>query len=70
MPAGEPIELAFALLPASHVFAKGSSIRITVAFADADNFTTPALDPRPQVRILRDTAHASVVELPVIPAPR
>ena len=70
MPAGQPIELVFALLPASHVFAKGSSIRIAVAFADADNFTTPALDPRPQVRILRNAAHASVVELPVIPALR
>ncbi|HWP10875.1 MAG TPA: CocE/NonD family hydrolase, partial [Ramlibacter sp.] len=68
MPAGQPVELVFALLPASHVFAKGSSIRVTVTFADADNFATPVLQPRPQVRVWRDAGHPSAVELPVRPA--
>jgi putative CocE/NonD family hydrolase len=68
--ANDPIELVFALLPTSRVFAKGSRIRVTLAFADADNFVTPALEPRPQVRVLLDSAHPSGIELPLgTPAP-
>jgi uncharacterized protein len=63
MPPPGPVELAFALLPASHVFARGSRIRVTVAFADADNFLTPKLEPRPRVRILRDAAHPSLIDM-------
>ncbi len=65
----EPAELMLALLPTSYRFAAGSRMRITVAFADADNFLTPVLAPAPMVRLLRDADHASRVELPVIPAP-
>jgi len=66
IPAGEPVELVFSLLPTSYHFHKGSRIRITVAFADADNFETPILNPAPKIRLLRDSAHASFVEFPVI----
>ena len=66
IPAGEPIELVFDLLPISYLFRAGNRIRITVSCADADNFETPALDPAPKIRLLRDTAHASFVELPII----
>jgi hypothetical protein len=66
IPAGEPIELVFDLLPISYLFRAGNRIRITVACADADNFETPALDPAPKIRLLRDAAHASFVELPII----
>jgi putative CocE/NonD family hydrolase len=66
IPAKEPFELVFNLLPTSYRFHKGNSIRITIAFADADNFETPALDPAPKIRLLRDTAHASFVEFPII----
>jgi predicted acyl esterase len=64
IPAGEPVELVFDLLPTSYRFRRGNRIRVTVAFADADNFQTPHLDPAPQIRLLRDTDHASFVDLP------
>ena len=67
--AGEPFELTFALLPTSYQFSSGSRIRITVAFADADNFDTPILTPAPTLQVLRDGNHPSYVELPVIQNP-
>ena len=66
IPAGKPVELVFNLLPTSYVFHAGNRIRITVTCADADNFETPALDPAPKIRLLRDVAHSSFVELPII----
>jgi len=65
VPAGDPIELTFALLPTSYRFSAGSHIRITVAFADAGNFDTPVLTPAPSVQVLRDAGHPSHVELPL-----
>jgi putative CocE/NonD family hydrolase len=67
IPAGEPVELVFDLLPTSRLFHKDSCIRVTISCADADNFETPVLDPAPEIRLLRNAAHASYVELPVIP---
>jgi putative CocE/NonD family hydrolase len=64
IPEGEPFEMVFYLLPTSFQFHATSRIRITVAFADADNFDTPILDPAPQVQLLREPAHPSYVELP------
>lgn len=66
IPAGEPVDLIFDLLPISYLFRAGNRIRITVTCADADNFETPVLDPAPKIRLLRDVAHASFVELPII----
>jgi hypothetical protein len=66
IPAGQPVELVFRLLSTSHRFAKGSRIRIAVAFADADNYETPLIDPAPKLRVLRDKDHPSFVELPVV----
>jgi putative CocE/NonD family hydrolase len=67
IPPGEPIELVFDLLPISHQFRTGNRIRISVICADADNFETPTLNPLPKIRVLRDSAHASFVEFPIIP---
>ena len=64
--AGIPVQLIFTLLPTSYLFPAGNRIRITVTCADADNFDTPVLDPAPKIYVLRDTAHASFVELPII----
>jgi len=61
---GQPVELVFSLLPTSYKFAKGKRLRLTVTFADADNFETPVLNPAPRLRVLRDAAHASYVDLP------
>jgi len=69
IPAGEPVELVFDLLPTAYRFQTGNRLRITVAFADADSFHTPQLDPAPLVSLLRDELHASYVELPVRPNP-
>lgn len=66
IPAGKSIELVFPLLPTSHRFHKGKSIRITVAFADADNFDTPVINPAPKLQLLRDMNHPSFIQLPVV----
>ena len=65
IPAGEPFELVFDLLPTAWQFAPGKSLRITVAFADAGNFDSPVIEPAPSVYLLRDNDHPSFVELPV-----
>jgi putative CocE/NonD family hydrolase len=65
IPAGEPVELVFSLLPTSYQFHKGSRIRITVVCADADNFDTPVIDPAPKLQLLRDMNHPSFIQLPV-----
>jgi putative CocE/NonD family hydrolase len=65
VPAGEPFEMVFSLLPTSYQFHAGSRIRITVAFADAGNFDTPVLEQPPTVSVLRDTGHPSWVDLPI-----
>ena len=65
VPAREPIELAFSLLPTSYRFHSGNRIRITVAFADAGNFDTPILTPAPTLQLLHDAEHPSSVELPL-----
>ncbi len=66
IPSGEGVELVLDLLPTAYRFHRGNSIRITVAFADADNFATPLLNPAPEVRLLRDADHASFVDLPIV----
>ena len=65
IPAGEPVELVFSLLPTSYQFHKGSRIRITVVCADADNFDTPVIDPAPKLQLLRSMSHPSLIQLPV-----
>jgi predicted acyl esterase len=67
IPAGEPFELVFDLLPTARRFRQGTHIRIAVACADADNFETPTLVPAPRVHLLRDAVHTSFVELPILP---
>jgi hypothetical protein len=69
IPSGQPVELVFSLLPTSYRFSKGSRIRVTVAFADADNFETPVIDPPPKLHLLRDKNHPSFIQLPVVPSP-
>ena len=67
IPAGEPVELVFDLLPTAYQFSEGNRIRITIAFADDGNFDTPILDPAPTLRLLRNTSYPTYVELPVVP---
>jgi putative CocE/NonD family hydrolase len=65
VPATEPFEMTFSLLPTSYKFHSGNRIRITVAFADAGNFDTPILVPAPSLKLLRDSNHPSYIELPI-----
>jgi len=66
IPAREPIELVFNLLSTSYRFHKKSRLRITVAFADADNFETPVINPAPKLHLLRDMNHPSSIQLPIV----
>jgi putative CocE/NonD family hydrolase len=68
LPAGEPVELIFDLLPTSNIFDAGHRIRVTIMGADADTFATPQLDPAPTVSIYRNAEHSSYIDLPIIPA--
>jgi hypothetical protein len=65
IPAKEPIELVFSLLPTSHQFHSGNRIRITVACSDEDNFDTPVIDPSPRLQLLRGANHPSFIQLPL-----
>jgi putative CocE/NonD family hydrolase len=64
--ADEPFELVFDLRPTAWQFSQGKQICITMAFADSGNFDTPVLDPAPTLRLLRDVAHASYIDLPIL----
>jgi putative CocE/NonD family hydrolase len=64
IPSGEPVELMFDLLPTAFEFSKGRRIRLAIAFADADNFDTPVIDPAPGVHLPRDENHPSFLMLP------
>jgi putative CocE/NonD family hydrolase len=63
---GEPFELVFDLLPTAYRFSPGKQLRISLAFADADNFTTPIFTPAPKVQLLHNQSHPSYMEVPVV----
>ena len=69
IPSGQPFELVLDLLPTSYQFQEGNRIRITIAFADNNNFDTPIVDPAPGVSVLRNPDYPSYVVLPVISKP-
>jgi uncharacterized protein len=66
VPSGEPINAVFSLIATSYRFAAGNRIRVTITFADADNFETPVINPAPIVKLLRDSRYGSFIELPVV----
>ena len=66
IPAEMPVERVFDFLSTAYEFSKEKSIRLTIAFADADNFDTPVIDPAPEVHLLRGKDHPSLVQLPVV----
>jgi hypothetical protein len=59
--AGEPVELAFSLLPTSYRFHRGTSIRIMAVCADADNFDTPLITAGAKLHLLGGMHHSSFV---------
>jgi putative CocE/NonD family hydrolase len=64
---GEVAELVFDLLPTSYLFKKGSSVRIALGGADEDHFALMKREPPPELTFQRNRAHASALELPVVP---
>jgi len=64
--AEKPVELVFSLLPISYRFLRGNRIRVTVAFADSDNFETSVIDPAPKLQLLRGKNHSSHIRLPIV----
>jgi uncharacterized protein len=64
--AGEVARLTFDLIPVSHRFKKGHSIRIAIAGADKDHFPVMPGDP-PEIRVHRNSNHPSGIVLPVEP---
>lgn len=63
---GSVAELKFDLYPTSYLFQKGHAIRLAIAGADRDHFPIfPG--PPPTIGIERTAAHASRIDLPVIP---
>jgi uncharacterized protein len=66
IPAGQRMELEFDLLPIAYRFSKGKRLRVAIAFADANNFEIPIIDPAPVVHLLRDNNHPSFIQLPLL----
>ena len=62
---GEITEIAFDLLPTSHLFRAGHCIRLALGGADRDHFFIPSGEP-PVLRFYRDSERPSRVDLPVM----
>lgn len=63
---GQVEEIVLDLLPTSYVFLKGHQLRVSIAGADDGNFPVPQFDPPPTIRMHRDSARASYIDLPII----
>ncbi|RYG35120.1 MAG: CocE/NonD family hydrolase, partial [Burkholderiales bacterium] len=63
VPAGQPVELVFDLLPMSYIFKAGNKVRVTLTFADPQR-----RDGLPPVTVLTGGATPSSITLPVIAA--
>ena len=63
VPAGQPVELKFDLLPMSYIFKAGNRLRVTLTFADPQRRASP-----PPVAILTGGATPSAITLPLIPS--
>lgn len=63
---GEVSELAFGLHPTSVLFQVGHRIRISIAGHDASAFRRVPESGTPEIRVQRNSAYPSYIELPVI----
>ena len=61
---GEDAELKFELIATSYQFKEGHRMRIAIAGADRDHFTSVPDSP-PIIEILRDKEHPSHIDLPL-----
>ncbi|QTH20201.1 CocE/NonD family hydrolase [Rhizorhabdus wittichii] len=65
MTPGLPEEIRLDLWPTAYLFRSGHRIRVSIAGADADNFT-PIPAPAPTYRLMRQRHAASRIDLPVV----
>lgn len=63
---GEIAEISFGLHPVSALIKKGHRIRVALAGHDKDTFARIPEEGLPTITVLRNKAHASHIELPVI----
>ncbi len=63
---GEPAQLVFAFLPASHIFKASHRIRISVAGSDYRERDRTPVSPAPVVTIHNAPSYPSYISLPVI----
>jgi putative CocE/NonD family hydrolase len=63
---GEPAQLVFAFLPASHIFKAGHSIRISVAGSDYRERDRMPVSPAPTMTILNTPSNPSCISLPMV----
>jgi len=69
MTPGEPVEIAFDLLPTSYLFREGHRIRVAIAAADSDHFSRAPDGRPPLLTFFRNKTRASRIALPVVPRP-
>ena len=62
----KPVKLVFDLHPTSNIFDAGHRIRVTITCSDQDNYSTPVLDPSPNVTVYRNKRYSSYIMLPFI----
>ena len=67
MTPGEPVEIAFELLPTSYLFRAGHRMRIAIAAADSDHFSRIPDGRPPRLTVFRNSDRASRVALPIVP---
>lgn len=64
---GEIAKIEFDLLPVSHLFKKGHSIRIAISCSDIDHYKKLVTDGS-KINVYRSTLYGSNIMLPVIPS--
>jgi uncharacterized protein len=63
--AGKPFELVFDMQPTAYRLDEGERLRISITFADSDNFDVPELNSPPTMKLLNNSSHLSYLILPV-----
>jgi putative CocE/NonD family hydrolase len=64
---GEPVEIAFDLLPTSYLFRAGHHIRVAIAAADSDHLSRIPDGRPPRLTFFRNKLRASRIALPIVP---
>jgi putative CocE/NonD family hydrolase len=66
VPAGQPVELTFSLLPTANVFEAGQRLRLTLTGADTDSMALFNWPPSSTMQVYRSAQYPSSITLPVM----